>query len=72
MPRPASRSIPGQRPRRSPVKKARTIVVGLALLAGLAFGSQALADPEEGGQNPSGVCKGTNENRPPTCPPKND
>lgn len=54
------------------MKKVRTLVVGLALVAGLAFGGAALADPQEGGQNPSGVCKGTNENRPPTCPPKND
>ena len=54
------------------MRKARIAVVSLALAAGLALGGVALADPEEGGQNPSGVCKGTNENRPPTCPPKND
>jgi len=46
----------------------RLIVVALATALGL-VGLQgvASADPEPGGQNPAGVCKGVGD--PPPCPP---
>jgi hypothetical protein len=49
----------------------RLIVVALATALGL-LGLQGVAssDPEPCGQNPAGVCKGTND--PPPCPPRND
>jgi len=54
------------------MRKARIAVVSLALAAGLALGGAALADPEEGGKNPSGICKGSTDAQPPTCPPRNN
>ena len=53
------------------MRKTRIVVVGLALLAGLAFGSQAFADAPNGnsGHNSNGDTQCQQSDSNPNCPP---